>query len=813
MSQKKALKSLFKEEEEELKKYKAEVAELKSIATNEVTCLSHSLAKSLSSSVGDVETKQTIIKRQLKHITDQAAFLAKQAEQWRSMVDRLSTAIRETGDVENIMGLNNWSESDGIFVTWGANRDNLNVSYDDYNESGLNSFRTSEDWSISLVSSDSFVLIVDGVKYTDPKLFEGDSYLSTEGQWVTEYTTYNGSALPFSLIVEIILVPQQPFYIVKYNVSNAGEISLVSFVTSQRADDIVESTHKSSNDDSNYHYGWYDSTASGFYMVDGTKVSNGFFFATKGLDVPNADFMIGERGTSSDPISYFENNGTLVGSSDDPCDAYTCTIALQFNGTGSMETSVMRTGAREYDDCVGFGDIATSNSIDYWVSSMNSLVDTFLHETVSIRPDFNSVPMDLVTVDPRPISEWEQLFDTSLLMLKHSQVPDLGTFLASFHPAYSHKVWARDACFSSIICDSVGLYDEAEKFLTWMTNATPRDDGTYHTCYNGWTGDVEWFVEPQYDPVGVYMLAMHYHGVHAPNGKSFVSQRAMSLRRSALETLLLNPAGPDGSFSIGSDYSIWEESSDPVTGAALPTGFFGFSQSMAFSGLVAAGRMRERFDSDVTTSNILYDRATELHDSIPNRLWTSDGYVGRQEWSDTHSVQEVVDAATAGSVWGGLLSAYSSYSYSGQEIEDDDLQAKRTSHLNAITSRLTHDNYGLARYEGDVYFYTGVFSPAGQEATMDEVSWGVVTMFTAWAELLECGVDQSMECDVIWERLNWMVRRSAYGCMAVGEGVDSGDDNLFIMSSAPDIYEHAGVYIITLLAGMGLADVPRPMNY
>eukprot|EP00764_Aduncisulcus_paluster_P011592 gnl/Carplike_NY0171/4533_a6166_337.p1 GENE.gnl/Carplike_NY0171/4533_a6166_337~~gnl/Carplike_NY0171/4533_a6166_337.p1 ORF type:complete len:123 (-),score=21.38 gnl/Carplike_NY0171/4533_a6166_337:34-402(-) len=102
MSQKKALKSLFKEEEEELKKYKAEVAELKSIATNEVTCLSHSLAKSLSSSVGDVETKQTIIKRQLKHITDQAAFLAKQAEQWRSMVDRLSTAIRETGDVENM---------------------------------------------------------------------------------------------------------------------------------------------------------------------------------------------------------------------------------------------------------------------------------------------------------------------------------------------------------------------------------------------------------------------------------------------------------------------------------------------------------------------------------------------------------------------------------------------------------------------------------------------------------------------------------------------------------------------------------------
>jgi hypothetical protein len=54
-----------------------------------------------------------------------------------------------------------------------------------------------------------------------------------------------------------------------------------------------------------------------------------------------------------------------------------------------------------------------------------------------------------------------------------------------------------------------------------------------------------------------------------------------------------------------------------------------------------------------------------------------------------------------------------------------------------------------------------------------------------------------------------MIDHSAPGLMPVGEAID-GVTGTFVMSSCPDLYEHAGVFIWTTLMNEKLAKLPNP---
>ena len=71
----------------------------------------------------------------------------------------------------------------------------------------------------------------------------------------------------------------------------------------------------------------------------------------------------------------------------------------------------------------------------------------------------------------------------SLFLMKNSQNPQLGTFVASFHPAYGFKVWARDGVFSALIMDEAGYPDEAALYLKWMSTAQLRSGRTNWRLY------------------------------------------------------------------------------------------------------------------------------------------------------------------------------------------------------------------------------------------------------------------------------------------------------------------------------------------
>ncbi|GIQ91034.1 glycoside hydrolase family 15/phosphorylase b kinase regulatory chain family, partial [Kipferlia bialata] len=79
--------------------------------------------------------------------------------------------------------------------------------------------------------------------------------------------------------------------------------------------------------------------------------------------------------------------------------------------------------------------------------------------------------LDKATIPSSLAIQERNFFNISLLFMKHSQNPTVGTMVASFHPSYGYKVWARDAVFSAMILDAAGYSDEAEAFYRWLSTA------------------------------------------------------------------------------------------------------------------------------------------------------------------------------------------------------------------------------------------------------------------------------------------------------------------------------------------------------
>eukprot|EP00766_Chilomastix_caulleryi_P006513 gnl/Chilomastix_caulleri/877.p1 GENE.gnl/Chilomastix_caulleri/877~~gnl/Chilomastix_caulleri/877.p1 ORF type:complete len:198 (+),score=48.55 gnl/Chilomastix_caulleri/877:413-1006(+) len=177
-------------------------------------------------------------------------------------------------------------------------------------------------------------------------------------------------------------------------------------------------------------------------------------------------------------------------------------------------------------------------------------------------------------------------------------------------------------------------------------------------------------------------------------------------------------------------------------------------------------------------------RADELKAAIEANMWdASKNAFVRQIWSDTLQKDTRVDASSASLLWTGLIKN----------------TTKIEAHRKAINTVLKRDTWGLARYDGDIYFYASVFNPAGRECLNNMPAWPVVTLMNSW---LDSSSDRL-------SRLNWSVQRAAYHSMPVGEAVD-GDVDQFIWSSSPDIYEHAGIYVITCLIHDGKIPQLKP---
>lgn len=800
------------------------------------------------------------------------------------------------------MFLSNWI--DGV-VQWASARNNPNDA--PTRPRGVTGFRQAGAWGSNAIGAISYGLSFgSGPRYDNPKLWEGPAYVTHHGQFTTEVTSYGNATasgsgdeqqpqalLPFSLSVSYFYPPGEAFFLESFAISHAQStpqaVQLFHFVQS----DPAPSKQQQEGSVACSHNGQFKD---GVMAIDETACNQGFYCAAA---YPPSIATPGDKSESSSGSEdqmqrkVRKNRGESsralpavtsfsVGSSsgkDSPLSQWVQSGALNnqsaFQGQSLSIGTVTSLGMLKPNETatIVFVHVLRSSESDARNALARALQSEPSHWIKRTREAYEAWLAK--GQQPSGLSkEALQLYRNSLVLMKNSQNPGLGTFVASFHPAYGYKVWARDAIFNAMAMDVAGYYDEADLHWKWIVNADLRPNGAFHTCYDFYTGQIRDFVEPQLDSAGAFMLGawLHYRAglgerfgrkeESVGNGTMSRSERARAFLAS--ETLLHRLRYFENYFisNIGyggltlPDYSIWEESSDQRTGAPLPTAYYAFTQGMVYGGLVSAALMEKALNLH-QREKLVRARANDLREAIRTNLWCpggndgESGYYYRSIWSDSNKPDARIDASS------------SSILFTGLEHVRSDSSAKSTgrfeSHLRTVIANLTRLQEGIARYDGDLFFYASRFDPGGREVGAPSPPWGVTTMFTAWCEALlansaknkknsagssegsssesseqfEKVIKREKKAEIrrgspergekaqqqhesaqelsnhVTKRLAWMVSHAAPHGMPVGEAIDgvSGD---FVMSSCPDIYEYAAVYVWTVLVSQNLAPVPDP---
>lgn len=650
------------------------------------------------------------------------------------------------------MTLTNWKD---MTITWAGPRDHHNVP-EPHRSMGIYDVRIAPNMRKNALNEDSFLIKDDTKVYMDAKQWDGDAYITEHGEFKTLVETYEDKTLQFNLTRSYILPPNEHFYVVKYSLTNTESTdksySIFDYITSSKS----ECSEK--------HWAWNDKETR-IFMIDETKCGGSYFgtFSDHNITSYQIGFSDGERS----PLQQWRRNQVL--NRDNVAEDHHVQIGSVVDVTVKSHSTVD----------IHFYRILDSNyrSVVDVASKIRRVAakDWFDHTSKVYSQWFNSVNHPPLTGNAK------KLYVNSLILMKNSLNPAIGSYVASFHPEYGFKTWSRDAIFNAMAIDAVGFHDDVSKFYKWIASAKKRDDGSFHTCYSWWDGQPVGFVEPQYDSAGAFLWGVYYH-YKLTKDNNFLNQVREGVRR--LQDFLLQDGGRG---LIKSDYSIWEESSDPHTGHGLPTSFFSFTQGLGYAGLISAAKL-ETIWNNPSRAQQLINRANVLKDAIERELWNEQlGYYVRSRWSDTMSQDTRKDSSSMSLIFSGAVSN----------------KTRMMSHINHIVSGLTKRGSGIARYHMDPYFYDSIYSPGGKEVGEPAPPWGVVTMFTAWAELRQ-NID-------IKHRLKWMVDHTAYGFMPVGEAID-GVTGEFVMSSCPDIYEHGSVYVWTQLMDHKMAQPPHLIN-
>ncbi|KAK2957469.1 putative Carbohydrate-binding family 6 protein [Blattamonas nauphoetae] len=691
--------------------------------------------------------------------------------------------------------LTNWVDS---MIGWSTNR-NFYVQSENIRHVGLDFYRTDGAWDRSLLSSDTFALHWGTQKCTDPKLWEVEPELTEDGVWKTSVTSYDKKELPFDLAVEYVFPQYQPFYLVRYTVTHRPESEAAGAVTGYLLDYTALSktdgkTMKATTDN-NVHrpifhtqLGTATDPAFGSYAYDFSDSSS---------------FHIGEVGGKDDPLTKFSADPKFSGKIGESVEGNQLASGVSFKFT-------LNKGESQTFSVIKGGRITHSRLLSALKTAISIPSATHFANGAKFTAEWLAESKFPKTLTP----DGMKLYRNSLLFLKNGQNPSLGPIMASMHPGYAFRSWTRDAFFSAMVLKEAGHLNEALKFFEWMRKCElvdpPKPEpgkenigAAFHTCYNTFTGENDQFVEPQYDSAGEFLVGCYSLSLVSTT-RTIVKEWKDRIR--TIEDFLLNE-GHDG--LILPDYSIWEESSNHTTGDWFYVGYFSFTQAMCGAGLKAAIKLEETLFHDLDRAAVLQARYDRLRKSILKNLVITrteeDGtitgpYFARQIWSNTLEKQNWVDTSTLAMIYMGVIT--------NQDKTEDGTPIAKSAYevvkkFNTKSTFADKKIAGMARYEGDPYFYNSKWNPSGEVKETSDYSapWGVTTMFSFWAEK-ELGERVDSQ-----NRLEWMIRSSAKHFLPVGECVNH--DGIPIWSSSPDIYEHGGVFIWASLLEEGMAHTPN----
>ncbi|KQR93947.1 MAG: hypothetical protein J0I33_11190 [Microbacterium ginsengisoli] len=628
--------------------------------------------------------------------------------------------------------MNNWTDTTGIWMAPQLAQTDSNTQYGPrlgelhYSPSGA----TSASAVNQIVDYTGFFRDeTHSTKYDQVHGFSAATgYLDSGGVLRSDYGAYNGTATSVSIGRDYAFVPNQHFMVVQYRLHNPG--------TSAVTLNVLDAVHLNNTGSSgqNVTATWdatrtaatADMSASGQYHV--------VLGALDGADGYQVGDDTNSTLTSSTvaPWYAFDNNGTLPNN--------TAVTAMNVDLAINKRVSVPAGGDATASFYLAIGDTtahanaaadtARAQTGSTWLSTTTSAYSSWLAAGAQTTSNFTDAGLSTA-------------YDRALVAMKESQSPVLGVWPAATNPiAYGYKSWVRDSAVTALALDSAGHHAEADKYFRWLAGVQ-YTDGSFGTTYDTWTGQHVSFVEPELDSVGIFLIGSYRHWLQTgDNGfRDAVWPALQKAANFVSNNIASNGFGPK-------DASIWEETQE----------YNAFTQALYVSGLWAAEAVAQSksdtSDAD-TWSHAAGSIATALQASSlnsPAGMWNSpDNYFNRAVNAD-NTGRTTVDSSSDMLMVSGVV---------------DPASSRAVSHLSKIISTLTHDTYGIARYQGDNFYYTSPYSPAGNEALAAEPSWPQMSMYAAIDDVYTGNTSDALN------RLTWYVTRTAVGYMPPGEAVSN----------------------------------------
>lgn len=643
-----------------------------------------------------------------------------------------SIPTQPSAETARSLYMNNWADTTGIWMSPQLAQTDTNTQFGPrlgelhYSSNGA----TSASAVNQIVDYSGFFRDEsNGNKYDQIHNFSNATgYLDSGGVLRSDYGAYNGTATTVSIGRDYAFVPNQHFLVVKYRLHNSGA-SAVNL-------NILDAVHLNNAGSSgqNVSASW-DATRT---AADADMSASGQYHVVLGA-LDGADgHQVGDDTNSTlssstvAPWYTFDNNGTLSNNASVTAMNVDLAISKRVNvpAGGDAAASFYLAIANTVANANAAADTARAQTGTYWLNNTTTAYSNWLAAGARTTTSFTD-------------SGLSTAFDRSLVVIKQSQSPVLGVWPAATNPiAYGYKSWVRDSAVTALALDSAGHHAEADKYFRWLASVQ-YTDGSFGTTYDGWTGQHVSFVEPELDSVGIFLIGAYRHWIQTGDN-SFRDAVWPALQKAAnfvSNNIASNGLGPK-------DASIWEETQE----------YNAFTQALYISGLWAAEAIAQSksdtSDAD-TWSHAVGSIATALQTSSlnsPAGMWNSpDGYFNRAVNAD-NTGRATVDASSDMLMVSGVI---------------DPASSRAVSHLAKVVSTLTHDTYGLARYQGDNFYYTSPYSPAGNEALAAEPSWPQMSMYAAIDDVYTGNTTDAMN------RLTWYASRTAVGYMPPGEAVSN----------------------------------------
>jgi GH15 family glucan-1,4-alpha-glucosidase len=547
--------------------------------------------------------------------------------------------------------------------------------------------------------------------------------------------------------------PNQPFFVVCYTLANT--------TTGSIAVNVLDQVHLNTTDQAQQIHAWYDATQNAF-IADMTA-SGQLFVVLGALQVVDGYQAANDADTSTTSPTVsgwcsFDANGTLQNNAD-----VTATdVSLAFNkrvtvAAGQTATVYFYIGVCDTQaDATAAIATAAGSSGATWFATTAAAYNTWLTSgSQGRRVNFEDTALN-------------QMFDRALIVIKNLQNPVIGTFAATTNPlAYGYKNWVRDASTTSMALDASGHYAEAELYWRWMAGSQ-GSDGTWKTTYDTWSGSYVPFVEPEYDSIGAFIYGVYKHYTLTAD-TTFLSDLWPNVKRAA-DWILAN-IQPNGFGQA--DYSIWEEDTELEHNS--------YTQSWYVAGLYATQALAEALGNTQLTEWYAGGAASILtalqrpSNWYPPGSWNPLAYYNRAVNAD-NSVQPLIDSSS------DMLIAL-------RVIDHESNRA--ANHIATILGALTKDVYGLARYPGDTFYYTGAWSPGGNEALAPEPSWPQMSLWVAVYDILRGQLVSALP------RMQWCAGIYGTGYMPPGEAVSNVTQQPCLSSMSEPLT--ASAFILTAL--------------